>query len=184
MDKTTSAPVDDLAARAAAIDAGMIGAPGAPAAPAATPEQQAEQGKAEAIASAAQEARGYLDTLATLAEEAGIKPVAELLTPDRREKIARAFGAVAVKRGWTMGVLFTRWKEEAELVEACMPLIVYAGTLAWQSYRTKGKPTAPALHQEQPAPVPAPEAAPPAAPAAKTTTKKKPTFVINGEPVA
>lgn len=177
MEKTTSAPVDDLAARAAAIDAGVIGGT---AAPIATPEQQQSDQQAEAIAASAKEARGYLDTLAALAEEAGIKQVAELLTPDRRDKIAQAFGAVAVKRGWTMGVLFTRWKEEADLVEACMPLIVYAGTLAWQSYRNKGKPALPT-----PAPAaPAAPATPPAPAPEKTTSKKKPTFVINGEPVA
>lgn len=168
--------MDDLAARAAALDAGMIGGPSAPPA---TPEQQQQDQQAETIAAAAKEARGYLDALAALAEEGGIKQVAELLPPDRREKIAQAFGAVAVKRGWTMGDLFTKWKEEAALVEACMPLLVYAGTLAWQSYRNKGKPALP-----KPEAAPEAPAAPPApAPEEKPTAKKKPTFIINGEPV-
>jgi hypothetical protein len=175
-DATTTKPADDIAARAALADAGIIAAPGAPAGQAPTPEAAADQAKGDAISAAAAEFRGYLDAAVAMATEAGIAKIPELMPAERREKIAAAFGAVAVKRGWTMGDLFAKWREEAALVEACMPLIIYGGMLAWDAMKKKNAPA-------RIVPADAPGAAPVVPAAPPPGEKRAPMVTINGAPM-
>lgn len=173
-DKEGQSPVKaadaDLARMLADAD-GAGFAPGEAPPPPLDPEQQKEA----AIAQAATEFRGYLDALVEAATSMEIPKVAELLPEKRRDKIARAAGAVAIKRGWTLGDMFARWREEIELVEALSPILIFAGLQVWERLKARN---APAL----PKPAPAPAAATPA-PIAPAGTKK-PTFEVNGEPVS
>lgn len=163
------APAGDMAATlkhmlAEADAAGL--APGEAPAPELDPEQQ----KAAAIAERAAEIAGYLDALVEAAKAADIPKLEELLPADRRAKIARAAGAVAVKRGWSTGDLFARWKEEIELVEALAPILIFAGTVLWQRIQ----PAKPALPKPAAPQVPA---------AAAPASARKPLVEVNGQPV-
>lgn len=163
-------PADDLSRMLADADGAGL-APGEAPPIALDPEQQKEA----AIAQAAAEFRGYLDALVEAAGSMEIPKVAELLPEKRRDKIARAAGAVAIKRGWTMGDIFARWREEIELVEALSPILIFVGLQVWERLKARNAPALP-----KPAPAPAAVATP--APIAPAGTKK-PTFEVNGEPV-